>query len=157
MRRFFLITIPLSIVVALVLSCTEEDDCTLSTRAMMYCNIYQLSESGKSVTDTIDTLTVTAFGTDSVIINAQQTVTDISLPLRWSVDSTVFVFHYPSEVTDTICVRHTNTPYFLSMDCGYQVKQVINSVAYSQHLLDSIAITDTEANVYGTENLRLYY
>lgn len=157
MRRLPTLCLLVAIAAAAIGACTEEDDCTLATRAMMYCNLYQQDEDGKYITDTISTLTVTALGTDSVIINAQETVTDLTLPLRWAVDSTVLVFHYPDSELDTLTVHHTNTPYFLSMDCGYQVKQVITGVTYTQHLLDSIAIIDTEANVYGTENLRLYY
>ena len=141
----------------LALSCTEEDDCTLATRAMMYCNLYRSDGDDGFVTDTIDTLTVTAIGTDSVIINAQTDVSDLTLPLRFAVDSTVLVFHYSDATLDTLIVRHTNTPYFLSMDCGYQMKQYLTGIGYTRHKLDSVYISNTEANIYGTENVRLYY
>lgn len=172
-KHIILAAVLLPALTLLPVSCDEEDDCTLATRAMLYCNLYRLNDAGTSyITDTLVALTVTALETDSVIINAQEDVSDLTLPLRFTADSTVLVLHYfttdddddededtitLSGQTDTVLVRHTNTPYFLSMDCGYQMKQYVNSVAYSRHVLDSISITDQEANIYGTENLRLYY
>ncbi|MDO4165614.1 MAG: DUF6452 family protein [Bacteroides sp.] len=143
--------------ISLALSCSEEDDCSAAARSMLYCNLYTLSDEGTAVRDTIDTLTVTAYATDSIIINAQEDVTDLSLPLRYTVDSTVLVFHYTTAETDTLVIRHSNTPYFLSMDCGYQMRQSVASISYSRHVLDSISISNAEANIYGTENLRLFY
>ena len=100
---------------------------------------------------------VSAFGTDSIIINNQKKVHDLSLPLRYTADSTVLVFRYSKTLTDTLVVYQTNTPYFLSMDCGYQMKQSIKDVNYSRHSLDSIRIVNKEAGIYGTENLKLFY
>ena len=104
----------------LVCSCSEEADCSMVGRPMAVCNIYQLDAGGTVLRDTLDSLTVTAWGTDSIIINDQKEVRDISLPLRYTVDSTVLVFRYSRHTSDTLVVRHTNTPYFLSMGhaCG---------------------------------------
>lgn len=141
-----------------VISCSEEEDCSMATRAMMQCYLYTLNPETNTVSkDTLDSLTVTAFGTDSVIINNQKNVHDLSLPLRYTADSTVLVFRYSKELTDTLVIRQQNTPYFLSMDCGYQMKQSITGVRYSRHNLDSIRIANKEAGIYGTENLKLFY
>lgn len=139
-------------------ACSEEEDCSLNARAMMECNLFQIDEETNEKSNiALTTLTVTAFGTDSVIINQASNVSKLSLPLRFSADSTVLVFHYQLEPSDTIVVRHNNTPYFLSMDCGYQMKQSIKSVSYTRHQLDSIYVANKEANIYGTENLKLFY
>ena len=37
------------------------------------------------------------------------------------------------------------------------MKQSIKSVSYTGHQLDSIYIANKEANIYGTENLKLFY
>lgn len=78
----------------------------------------------------------------------------------YTADSTVLVFHYskdPKIKKDTIIIRQKNTPYFLSMDCGYQMKQSITGREYSRHILDSIYIQSKEASINGTENLKLFY
>ncbi|MCD8310387.1 MAG: DUF6452 family protein [Prevotellaceae bacterium] len=157
--RFLLFATLLSPIVGGLFSCSEEEDCSLSARASMVCGIYKMPSEGSYTlhTDTIDSLTVTALGTDSVILNNQKNVTSITLPLRYTADSTVFVLNYGGRLRDTLVVRQTNTPYFLSMDCGYQMKQAVNSVRYSRHLLDSLSIPNADADIYGTENLRLFY
>ena len=145
-------------ILSVVISCSEEADCSMATRAMMQCYFYTLDPETEVVSnDTLDSLTVTAFGTDSIIINNQKKVHDLSLPLRYTADSTVLVFRYSKTLTDTLIVYQTNTPYFLSMDCGYQMKQSIKDVNYSRHSLDSIRIVNKEAGIYGTENLKLFY
>ncbi|MCD8182428.1 MAG: DUF6452 family protein [Bacteroides sp.] len=144
--------------VSIVISCSEEADCSLATRAMMQCYLYTLDRGTQTVhNDTLDSLTVTAYGTDSIIINNQKKVHDLSLPLRYTEDSTVLVFHYSRTLRDTIIIHQINTPYFLSMDCGYQMKQAITNVSYSRHSLDSIRVANKEAGIYGTENLKLFY
>ena len=145
-------------ILSVVISCSEEADCSMATRAMMQCYFYTLDPETEVVSnDTLDSLTVTAFGTDSIIINNQKKVHDLSLPLRYTAASTVLVFRYSKTLTDTLVVYQTNTPYFLSMDCGYQMKQSIKDVNYSRHSLDSIRIVNKEAGIYGTENLKLFY
>ena len=145
-------------ILSVVISCSEEADCSMATRAMMQCYFYTLDPETEVVSnDTLDSLTVTAFGTDSIIINNQKKVHDLSLPLRYTADSTVLVFRYSKTLSGTLVVYQTNTPYFLSMDCGYQMKQSIKDVNYSRHSLDSIRIVNKEAGIYGTENLKLFY
>lgn len=138
-------------------SCSEEADCSMTERPMTNCILYTLDREGFAVNDTLDSLTVTAWETDSIIINNQKKVHDIILPLRYTCDSTVLVFHYSPNTRDTLIIRHTNTPYFLSMDCGYQMQQRLNSTTHTRHRLDSIHITNNEAGIYGQENIQLFY
>ena len=125
-------------IISIVSSCSEEEDCSMNARPMMECYLYTVDRESKRVlNDTLDSLTITAFDTDSVLI-----------------------FHYskdPKIKKDTIIIYQKNTPYFLSMDCGYQMKQSITGGAYSRYLLDSIYIQTAEVSIYGTENLKLFY
>lgn len=145
-------------IISIVVSCSEEADCSMAARAMVQCYIYTIDpETNMQKNDTLDSLTVTAWGTDSIIINNQKKVHDISLPLRYTVDSTKLVFRYSKTKVDTLVIRHTNTPYFLSMDCGYQMKQAITGIRSTRNVLDSIKVLNNEAGIYGRENLKLFY
>lgn len=155
--KFIIFGIILCPVIGIIVSCSEEADCSMATRAMMQCYLYTIDDEQIVQNDTLDSLTVTAYDTDSIIINNQKKVHDLSLPLRYTADSTVLVFHYSRTRRDTLIIRQTNTPYFLSMDCGYQMKQAIRSISYSRHQLDSLHISNNEASIYGTENLKLFY
>ena len=130
----------------------------MTARPMVNCILYRVDTDTQYVeNDTLDSLTVTAYGTDSIIINNQKKVHDISLPLRYTEDSTKLIFKYSRTKSDTMVIRHTNTPYFLSMDCVYQMKQAITDVPCTRISLDSIYIKDNEAGIYGKENLKLFY
>lgn len=155
--KFIIFGVILCPVISIVVSCSEEADCSMTTRAMIQCYLYTIDDGQRVQNDTLDSLTVTAYDTDSIIINNQKRVHDLSLPLRYTADSTVLVFHYSRIRRDTLIIRQTNTPYFLSMDCGYQMRQAIRSISYSRHQLDSLYISNNEASIYGTENLKLFY
>ncbi len=162
MRKLFHLTLTAALLYALTCflnACSEEADCSMTNnRGMIVCNLYHIDPSTNVVqNDTLDSLTVTAAGTDSIIINRMGEVKNFSLPLRYTEDSTQFIFHYTGHMTDTVIVRHTNKPYFVSMDCGYQMQQSILSVRYTRRNLDSIHIENPEASINGTENLKLYY
>lgn len=58
---------------AIFSACSEESDCSMTGRPMVYANMYTINPETKAVlNDTLDSLTVTAFGTDSIIINNQK-------------------------------------------------------------------------------------
>jgi hypothetical protein len=157
MKKLFYFILLIISISAIIPACSEEEDCSMTVRPMLNCNIYRL-ELGEAVKDTLDSLTVTALGTDSVILNREKKVTKISLPLRYAVDSTVFVFQYTTILFDTITVRHANTPYFISVDCGYQMQQSLErGIFHTQHHLDSINVRTPELSNNATENLKLFY
>lgn len=101
----------------------------------MYCTLYTIDEiTDLRVNDTLDSLTITAPGTDSIILNNQKKVHTLMLPLRYTSDTTVFIFRYdpdrkPNDI-DTLIIVQQNTPYFQSMECGYMMKQNILSARY---------------------------
>ena len=145
-------------IISMVISCSEEADCSMATRSMVNCILYRVDPETHYVENvTLDSLTVTAYGTDSIIINNQKNVHDISLPLRYTEESTKLIFRYSRTKSDTMEIHHTNTPYFLSMDCGYQMKQAITSITCTRIALASIYIKDNEAGIYGKENIQLFY
>lgn len=156
--RLFILAAVLWPLAGIAFSCSEEADCSMVGRPLVQCVIYTINPTNDLVeNDTLDSLTVTAYGTDSVIINNQKQVHDILLPLRYSTDSTKLIFHYSRTRTDTVVIFHTNTPYFLSMDCGYQMEQSITSVRHTSNLLDSAYLLYKDADIYGRENLQLFY
>lgn len=166
-KIFFTLMIVYPLISIAISSCSEESDCSMTGRPMVYAYIYKYDQANKTVlNDTLDSLTVTAFGTDSIIINNQKKVHDIALPLRYTSDSTILVFHYNRVLRDTMVIRQSNTPYFESMECGYSMKQTIISVSplgytaankKKYNSIDSTYIKSNAANVNGTENLKIFY
>ena len=81
---FLMVAYPLT--GAILSACSEESDCSMTGRPMVYAKMYTINPETKAVlNDTLDSLSVTAFGTDSIIINNQKKVHDIALPLRYKI------------------------------------------------------------------------
>lgn len=166
--RIFLLLIIVGTAVSIHSSCSDENDCSLAGRPMMYCTFMTINpdDKTKSLNDTLDSLTIRALGTDSIILNNEKKVHKIMLPLRYTSDSTVFIFQYdpvgnPNDV-DTLYIVQQNTPYFQSMECGYMMKQNIISTEVkngedSSEKIDSIYFRNKEANSNEIENLQIFF
>lgn len=136
--RIFLILTIIGGAVSLHSACSDENDCSLAGRPMMYCTIYTIDPDNPTVAlkDTLDSLTITALGTDSIILNNEKNVHTLMLPLRYTSDTTVFIFRYDpkrrEKDVDTLYIVQQNTPYFQSMECGYMMKQNILSAKFGK-------------------------
>ena len=74
--RIFLIVVIVGASISIGSSCSDENDCSLAGRPMMYCTLYTIDEiTDLRVNDTLDSLTITALGTDSIILNNQTDAT----------------------------------------------------------------------------------
>lgn len=166
--RFGLILLTACLAVGISTSCSDDNDCSLAGRAMMYCTLYTIDPETKAMLkDTLDSLTITALGTDSIILNNEKKVHKLSLPLRYTSDSTVLVFHYDYKrrpaYADTLYVTQKNTPYFQSMECGYLMKQLIESVESKNGTvkgnvrIDAVKILNNNANTNELQNLEILY
>ena len=134
--RIFLIVVIVGASISIGSSCSDENDCSLAGRPMMYCTLYTIDEiTDRRVNDTLDSLTITALGTDSIILNNQKKVHTLMLPLRYTSDT---------------------------MECGYMMKQNILSTKFgntknSSERIDSLHIQNKEANTNEIENLQIFY
>lgn len=167
--RLFLLMLLTGIAAGLHSSCSEENDCSLTGRPMMYCTFKTIDRSlspALVLNDTLDSLTVTALGTDSIILNNQKLVHTLVLPLRYTTDSTVFILRYDPvrnwDNADTLYVVQKNTPYFQSIECGYMMKQHIDKATArhrngSTEQIDSVYIRNQEANTNEIENLQIFF
>ena len=142
--RIFFLLIIVGAAIGIHSSCSDENDCSMAGRPMMYCT----------------------FKTNSIILNNEKDVHTVMLPLRYTSDSTVFIFQYnpvlnPEDV-DTVYIVQESTPYFQSMECGYMMKQNIISAAFgnrknSTEKITSIELRNKEANSNEIENLQIFF
>ena len=163
--RIFLILLIVGGAISIHSSCSDENDCSLAGRPMMYCTFKSIDKTlvpNVIANDTLDSLTITALGTDSIILNNEKKVHKVMLPLRYTSDSTIFILRYDPvrnwDNADTLYIVQQNTPYFQSMECGYMMKQNIISAKFgnkrnSAETIDSIYLRNKEAN---TMKLRIY-
>lgn len=166
--RIFLILTIIGGAISINSSCSDENDCSMAGRPMIYCTFKTNNPDDNNAVqnDTLDSLTVRAMGTDSIILNNEKDVHTVMLPLRYTSDSTVFIFQYDPTRNplnqDTVYIVQENTPYFQSMECGYMMKQNIVSSSFgnrtnSTEQITSIELRNKEANSNEIENLQIFF
>lgn len=75
--RIFLILLIVGGAISIHSSCSDENDCSLAGRPMMYCTFKSIDKTlvpNVIANDTLDSLTITALGTDSIILNNEKKV-----------------------------------------------------------------------------------
>ena len=138
----------------LMLSC-DSIDCTLYNSVDMFCNLYQ---DGKPAS-LADTLTITAAGTDSVLLNRKVGAYKFQLPLSYHGDTDSIVLTVRGkdyEVTDTIFVTKTNMVHFESPDCPATMFHKITSVSCTHEFIQSVVVVSEDINYARTENIQIH-
>lgn len=143
-------------------SCSESD-CGMLSRPMIKFRFfsYEQPKTEIQITDTLTVLTRnSANGGDSILINKERNVKTIMVPYGYTQKETIYVFSYSSPafvVTDTLWVEHTNREHFISMDCGISVFSHIDTIRFTKHMIDSLAIVNSELDNDEKDNVHIYY
>lgn len=151
MRRLLLL-LPLA---ALAAAC-DQADCTLDNSVTYTCNFYH---KGNNVTLN-DMITVTACGTDSVLVNQMQGATGLNLPMSyWNAEDTLVLCIDGSgyQLYDTIWVEKTNIPHFESPDCPTKMFHLITGVRSTHSFIDSLSLVNPTVNYADVENIQIHF
>lgn len=137
----------------------DETECTESTVVEFYGNFYNVRDN----TVYTDTLAIYGIGApnDSLLIDSMS-IKSISLPLKLTDTETSFVFDFINRakaaiVRDTVFVYHQNNVHFISDACGCVMFFSIDSIAYTKHKIDSIAINLKDVINEPQENIQLFF
>lgn len=131
-------------------------DCTLNNTVAMTCNFFQ---DGKAV-QLNDTLTITAAGTDSVLVNRKLGASSLTLPLSFfnPVDTLLLnVRNANYAVTDTLWIEKTSYNHFESPDCPVNMFHNITAVRSTHLFIDTVTISRKEVDFYQDENLQIHF
>lgn len=114
-----------------------------------------------------DTLTVRTFPSDSIIYNKGYNVRTLHLPMSFAKDVDTLLFEFSAErgrVVDTVFIRHTNDPFFESVDCGTTMFHTITAVRCGKgnsirgvSRIDSVALVNSKVNYDKKSHIKLYF
>ena len=150
---------------AIMLASCSNIDCPLDNVVMMQCNLYGY-ETQQAFTLT-DTLSVTPFGRDTVLLNSASDVKQFLLPLKQSADNDTLLLHLSNnkgqQAVDTLFVDLTRQAHFESLDCPSSVFHNITKVRATSHPLsqfpltvDSVSLVRSTVNYDDVENIRIF-
>jgi hypothetical protein len=147
------------------ISCTNDESCTQDRIAKLGVGFYTraLTDTVKKVYTTtaksIDTLSVRGLAANGTLIDSilykSKSIQNIYLPLNKFENSSKFVLSFKT-AKDTIEVLHTNTDYYLSLECGCMKVHSIDTVLTTTHLVDSIKIINHKVNATNAEHIQIF-
>lgn len=147
----------------IITSCSEESDCSMTARPSMVSYFYKYGASKNIILkDTLSYLTVKALETDSILLNAGEKISSFNAPLRYKHNekegTTAIVYEFDNipANNDTIWVSYESSIFFVSIDCGNQIKQTITRInRYTENTIDKVTLKYPEANNYDRENIQI--
>ena len=147
------------------ISCTNDESCTQDRIAKMGVGFYTraLTDTLRKVYTTrainLDTLSVRGLAANGTLIDSilykSKAIQNIYLPLNKFENSSKFVLTFKT-AKDTIEVLHTNTDYYLSLECGCIKVHSIDTVLTTTNLIDSVKIINHKANATNAEHLQIF-
>ena len=152
-------------ILILGISCTSSEDCTEDRIAKMGVGFYTraLTDTLRKVYATrainLDTLSVRGLAANGTLIDSilykSKAIQNIYLPLNKFENSSKFVLTFKT-AKDTIEVLHTNTDYYLSLECGCIKVHSIDTVLTTTNLIDSVKIINHKVNATNAEHLQIF-
>lgn len=160
----------------------NESDCPLGSANELKFRFLSIEDT---TVISIDTVTVTALGTDSVLINKEIDASYITLPLNSAQNETTYTFHFtrlvesisdkpfidedgvehpagstilvPVTASDNICVRYSSEKKFTSMDCGLVYSYVLTDGEYTKNFIKGMAIANLEIKESNEDNIYIFF
>lgn len=109
----------------------------------------------------LDTLTVTAAGTDSILLNREHKAKSMQMPMSYTAqtDTLIMEFINENEVrnVDTIWVSKTNYEHYESPSCPTAMFHKIIAIKSTHTYIDTIIVVNPNVNYNGTENFKIYF
>ncbi len=149
----------LGILLAVLCLCSCEGiDCVLNNVVSCYYTFYS-SETGNNIS-LIDTLTITAQGTDSILFNRGVNTSSVALPMSYDNDTDTLSFIVYGEDyynVSTLYVSKTNVQHFESPDCPTSMFHFITDVTFDSNVIDSVVVIKADVNYMQDENIKVYF
>lgn len=103
----------------------------------------------------IDSVTVTGVGIDSVLYDNKKGVSKLSLPLRSDTTETRYQLTLNSK-PEQLVIRHQNDEYFVSLACGCFVFHEVDTAFGTTGLITDTEVLNTAVQNTEQNNIRLY-
>ncbi len=156
------------LLLAVILIGCESVSCPLNNTVVCRYGFYAASSGngGLSSISVADSITVTAMGTDTTLINRQYNQSSLELPMSFYAPADTLIWTFTSPDTtlishilgrDTIVVCKTNRHHFDDPSCPVHIFHHIDSIAYTHNLIDSIIVATPDVNYDEIENIQIIF
>lgn len=159
MKQFIYNTLIL-LTATIMVCCDNGGDCKLNNVSYYRTGFYSIDGTTGKVQEYQFPLTVDASlminGKDSIVAYHLTQAKELTLPMCYTQETDTVILHFGEITKDTLFVKHTNIPYFISMDCGMGMYHNLNAVEHTKNLVDSAVVIHKLINFDAHENIKLY-
>ena len=144
------------ITILMLVSSCDLLNCTQADVSCLRMEVYDVAGTKVMLPDT---LTITAYGTDSVLINRDVNTREILLPLSYHAPADTFLIRYYGQyysLQDTLCIQKTNDLYFESPDCPTVMMHTILGVSCTDEFIGSVEVLSEKVNFEEAVHLKLF-
>ena len=146
---------------AIIAAGCETTDCPLNNVVYSTYGFYAITDEGESQVSILDTLTITAAGTDSVLLNRMVNANGVELPVSYSAAVDTLIFHFTDTLSrtrrDTIWIEKENIPHYESPTCPASMFHHVTGVRCTHRLIDSVQTVNPNINYNVSENFKIYF
>ena len=131
-------------------------NCTQADVSMLRMEIYNAAGNNVMLPDT---LTISACGTDKILVNRDVNTSEILLPLSYHALRDTFIMNYYGKyysLRDTLFVEKTNDVYFESPDCPTVMMHTILGASCTNEFLASVEVVSEKVNFEEAIHLKLF-
>lgn len=139
-------------------SCENYKDCNSPVQTSLGIRFYTFFR-GRETDTTLPALTLYGIGKKDSLLEAATPANGIFVPLNAAADSTRFFLRPDTTATagDTLGVYYTRDLRFISSGCGFTTLYHIDTVYYTTHYIDSVAVATKKIITTNATNLKIYY
>ncbi len=142
--------------VLVLLSSCDLLNCTQADVSLLRIEIYDAAGNKVMLPDT---LTVSASGTEAILVNRDVNTQEILLPMSYHAPVDTFILRYYSDyysLEDTLFVAKTNDVFFESPDCPTVMMHTIQSASCTDEFLGSVEVVNGKINFEDVTHLKLF-
>ena len=180
--RLFPLLAVLAVVTTVAISGCNDTDCPMGSANEVKISFLSAADTTRFV---VDSLTVTADGTDSVLLNRENDAYYVTLPLNSTQRVTTYNFRFtmlqrdtvtltsqrpdgtteqrdtviitPVRYDDLVEVQYTAEQKFTSMDCGLVFSYVLETGRHSTSFIKSMGIVNAVISEENEENIYMFF
>lgn len=142
--------------VLVLLSSCDLLNCTQAYVSLLRIEIYDAAGNKVMLPDT---LTISASGTETILVNRDVNTQEILLPMSYHAPVDTFILRYYSDyysLEDTLFVEKTNDVFFESPDCPTVMMHTIQSAFCTDMFLGSVEVVNERVNFEEVTHLKLF-
>lgn len=136
-------------------------DCPLNNTVFATFGFYSQTDGVLSSVRLVDSLTVTAGGSDSILLNRQYNMSSIELPVSYTGETDTLALRFSNaeqQVTrDTIWITKTNHEHYESPSCPSSMFHTITNIRCTRRVVDTVLLVNPNIDYNGNENIQIVF